>query len=279
MQSIKDKILEEYNGIQESFDAELLRSFDVEDNAIPTELINPDKVKLNKDKFRLSGDGVFYTIQGEGITMGMPSIFVRLHICNLRCVWCDAYYTWNPKSKEFWTESYEKTSDELIATIEEKWLPKDVTPRVIFTGGEPMLQQDLIIEVLNKRPDWNYEIETNGTIMPKEEILNKFQFNCSPKLNNSKNLRVTRYKPEVIKELNKYNTQFKFVVMTNEDIKEMEDDFLPLIDKSKVVLMPQGVSAKEVNDNAIKVVEYAKEKGYRLLDRLHVNIWGAKRKV
>ena len=45
MQSIKDRILEEYKGIQESFDEELLRSFDVEDNAIPTELINPEKVK------------------------------------------------------------------------------------------------------------------------------------------------------------------------------------------------------------------------------------------
>ncbi len=124
------------------------------------------------------------------------------------------------------------------------------------------------------------EIETNGTIMPSDDMLNLVdQWNVSPKLANSGMPLEDRINEEVLTKLSKYNTQFKFVVMTNEDIKEMEDDFLPLIDKSKVVLMPQGVSAKEVNDNAIKVVEYAKEKGYRLLDRLHVNIWGAKRKV
>jgi len=43
--------------------------------------------------------------------------------------------------------------------------------------------------------------------------------------------------------------------------------------------MPQGVSANEVWANGKVVAEYAKKKGYRLLGRLHVDLWGAKRKV
>jgi organic radical activating enzyme len=130
-------------------------------------------------------------------------------------------------------------------------------------------------------PDWNFEIETNGTIMPSKKQLHGCQFNCSPKLENSGNMKVTRIKPEVLKALNKVDTQFKFVVMSEADVEESERDFIiPMnLDINKIVLMPQGVTAKEVADNAKIVVEIAKKKGYRLLNRLQVDIWGAKRRV
>ena len=282
--STKEQIIREYGGgIKESFDPELIRAFDVADQEVDPSLRKPQNIRLSMDKFRLSGDGIFYTIQGEGKSMGEPTVFLRLHICNLRCVWCDAWYTWNPKCKEFWTESYELTPQEVAQRLEEAWLCKNPKKqkRVVITGGEPLLQRDKIDQLMDLMPDWKFEIETNGTIIPTKKQLAKCQFNCSPKLENSKNIRAARIKPEVIKILNKTDVQFKFVVMGEQDVEEVENDFIkPFnLDVNKIVLMPQGITATEVSENAKKVVEIAKNRGYRLLDRLHVNLWGARRRV
>jgi len=282
--STKEQIIREYGGgIKESFDPELIRAFDVADQEVDPSLRKPQNIRLSMDKFRLSGDGIFYTIQGEGKSMGEPTVFLRLHICNLRCVWCDAWYTWNPKCKEFWTESYELTPQEVAQRLEEAWLCKNPKKqkRVVITGGEPLLQRDKIDQLMDLMPDWKFEIETNGTIIPTKKQLAKCQFNCSPKLENSKNIRAARIKPEVIKILNKTDVQFKFVVMGEQDVEEAERDFIkPFnLDVNKIVLMPQGITATEVSENAKKVVEIAKNRGYRLLDRLHVNLWGARRRV
>src|SRR3954469_11971282 len=86
---------------QENFDPELRRAFEFNED-VPSELKDYSRVKMRKDSIKLSGDGTFYTLQGEGPTMGLPCVFVRTHICNLQCVWCDAFYTWNPRAEEFW---------------------------------------------------------------------------------------------------------------------------------------------------------------------------------
>ena len=38
----------------------------------------------------------FYSIQGEGATVGQPAIFVRLQGCSVGCGWCDTKYSWDP---------------------------------------------------------------------------------------------------------------------------------------------------------------------------------------
>lgn len=267
-------------GIVESFDPELIRAFDVADQTVPNELRRPENVRLNPDRFRVSGDGMFYTIQGEGITMGLPVVFLRLHVCNLRCVWCDAYYTWNPKSPEFWTESREMTVNEVAIEANHLWgAAPGRGKRLVITGGEPLLQSDLIDQLLDILPEWDVEIETNGTRMPSKRQFDRCQFNCSPKLANSGNSAASRIHSDVLSSINAVNSQFKFVVMHPDDVAEIEQDFLPFIDRDKVVLMPQGVTPEEVTSNARRIVEIAKIGGYRLLGRLHVDIWGAKRRV
>lgn len=196
---------------------------------------------------------------------------------------CNAWYTWNPKSKEFWTEGEDWDIQKSVQMIEDVWKckNKNIIKRLVITGGEPLLQKEAIDELIKAMPNWNIEIETNGTIMPTDYQLKRCQFNCSPKLRNSKNVVASRIKPDVLRALNKANTDFKFVVMSKEDLDEIEKDFLiPFnLDVTRVILMPQGVQPEEIRMNMRNVVEYAKEKGYRVLSRLQVEIWGAKRKV
>lgn len=197
---------------------------------------------------------------------------------------CDAWYTWNPKTPEFWTESKLWTVEEAADKVKNAWKAENpaVQKRLIITGGEPLLQQKNIVNLMNLLgKEWVIEIETNGTILPHPHLLLNCQFNCSPKLRNSKNHDLARRKKEVIQLLSKANTLFKFVVMHNEDLDEIEKEWVQEfgIPVGKVCLMPQGVTAEEVRKNAQRVVEYAKIKGYRLLGRLQNEIWGARRKV
>jgi 7-carboxy-7-deazaguanine synthase len=72
---------------------------------------------------------VFYSIQGEGRRMGVPTTFVRTTGCHLRCVWCDAAYAFYGGSK--------RSLDDLMAEV-----ARHPTKEVCFTGGEPLLQKD-----------------------------------------------------------------------------------------------------------------------------------------
>src|SRR3972149_11554599 len=270
-------------GMMENFDPELKRAFDVADNEVPAELKDPKKLQIKEGCFKISGDGVFYSLQGEGPTMGRPTVFLRLQICNLACVWCDSWYTWNPKSKEFWTESSDWTVEQTAENVKKAWACEDdsIQKRLVITGGEPLLQKDRIDDLIDLLPEYKIEIETNGTIMPTEKLLKSVQFNCSPKLINSGNQRAMRIRKPVIEALRGADTGFKFVVMANNDLDEIEEDYIKGcgIEPSKVILMPQGVTGEEVIKNAQNVAEYAKQKGYRLLSRLHVELWGARRRV
>ena len=229
---------------------------------------------------KVSSDGVFYSLQGEGATMGFPAVFLRLFGCNLECDWCDTKYTWykNNCNYEMWSI---KETIENIHFVLKDCKNKNICKRLVITGGEPLLQTqniDCLMEVL---PDWVIEIETNGTLMPTEAMLNRCQFNCSPKLSNSKNDELLRIKDDVIKVLASSNTYFKFVVATKKDIDELESDFIiPYgINSKRVIIMPRGISEKEINKNARKIVDVVNNKGYRMLLRMHVSLWGEKRGV
>lgn len=265
-------------GYKESKD--IKRAFDFAGQNIPKEVQDQyrDKLVIHPDMIKLSGDGVFYTIQGEGTSIGQPAVFVRLHICNLACTFCDAYYTWNRDVMEFWKESRDVAMADLAKEIETAWTCDNKTKkRVVFTGGEPTLQRNQLTKLMPFLPDWILEIETNGTMMPTPEMLERFQFNCSPKLRNSGNPDNLRIRPNVLKALNAVeNSMFKFVVMKPEDLDEIENDFIkPFnLDQDKIVVMPQGVTDKELHENMLRVAEACKKKGFRLLPRLHVQIWG-----
>ncbi|MCM2464831.1 7-carboxy-7-deazaguanine synthase QueE [Methanoculleus oceani] len=95
---------------------------------------------------------IFRSLQGEGKNQGRPCTFVRLAGCNLRCAWCDTSY-----AREGGTEM------SVIEVLDRVWLQNG--KQICITGGEPLLQQEEVLELLKKFSLHGYtvEIETNGT--------------------------------------------------------------------------------------------------------------------
>lgn len=247
-----------------------------------------ERIRVRPDTFKVSGDGVFATLQGEGVTAGEPAVFLRLHFCNLSCGanrgWkCDTWYTWDRTRHEYWQEPQNWTLAETVLNIETVWkskfADKDVK-RLVITGGEPLLQQEKIVQLIKLLPNWVVEIETNGTIVPLKDLDN-CQFNCSPKLDNSGNVKSLRYRPDVLKMINGFSkSQFKFVVVSLDDLGEIEQivrecELLP----RKVLVMPEGQTKEEVNKHAEEISIKIKEKGWQLTFRNQLIWFGPKRRT
>ena len=97
---------------------------------------------------------IFTSIQGEGDSSGYPTVFIRLSGCNLRCVYCDTPYAQDGAGTDM---SPAQVADEVIQAG---------VGHVCITGGEPLLQQDDLLPLLQMLRDAQVEvsIETNGTI-------------------------------------------------------------------------------------------------------------------
>lgn len=245
-------------------------------------------IKLLPDTFTVSGDGVFATRQGEGITAGENVVFLRLHLCNLHCGmqggWrCDAFYTEDPTTPEFWKEAKHWNIEETAQKIDTEWAqghPEKENKRLVISGGEPLIQQDRIIKLKDRLSEWEIEIETNGTQTPSPE-LSDCQFNCSPKLANSGNSLARRYKPDALKAINAMpKSQFKFVVSAPDDFEEIDKIVRECeLDHSKIQIMPEGWTVNEVSDHASMVQEAAQERGYNVIQRYHLIWFGNKRRT
>jgi 7-carboxy-7-deazaguanine synthase len=239
---------------------------------------------------------VFFSIQGEGKSLGMPAVFVRSSLCNLHCIWCDTDYTWNWKGTSYKhvrdaDPSYQKYDrDEQIIRMSTEALVDEVHKykclNVIMTGGEPLLQQDgwvSLMEALREiDSDYWFETETNGTLTPKAEfdvLVN--QYNVSPKLSNAGMECSETENAEALKYFSKSaKSNFKFVVDAEEDLAEVLDlTQRYAIEPSKVYLMPQGVAGGVLKEKARWLVEACKEHGFRFTDRLHIHLFGDKRGV
>jgi organic radical activating enzyme len=246
--------------------------------------------------FKVSGDKVFATLQGEGLfekeggTAGCPAVFFRLQFCNLQCGlrkgWkCDTGYTWDKRREEYWKEPGDWTIEKSKNEIEKAWKKKfsgiDVRKkRLVITGGEPLLQQDRIIKLINIMPGWQFEIETNGTIIP-DNNLKICQINCSPKLENSGNKKELRYRPEVLRVINSWpQSWFKFVVNEISDFTEIKEIAVNCgLSQEKILIMPEGFTLETVNDNKKKVEKKLIASGWKISDRNQLLWYGSKRRT
>ena len=229
---------------------------------------------MKKEYFVISEK--FFSIQGEGVTTGCPSIFIRLSGCNILCKgegWiCDSIDVWRSGNKVNFEDVFTKRE---IASL------KNGT-HLIFTGGEPMLYQQQIIDFIYYLHDqFKFfpftEIETNGTIIPTEQLIDLVdQWNVSPKLSNSGVSEDKRINPIALAKFDAIEQLiFKFVVANDKDVAEVAERYLP-IDQKKIVLMPAGATQDELNKTRLIVVEACKAYGYRYSERLHIVIWNKK---
>ncbi|MBZ0266229.1 7-carboxy-7-deazaguanine synthase QueE [bacterium] len=229
-------------------------------------------------KGKLPINELFYSIQGEGRWTGTPSVFIRLQYCNLGCVWCDTRYTWDQKQidhAKLWTP--QEIAERAYVKVPLQAWRMDV-PHVVFTGGEPMIHQDRIpdlIESLKSKGFAFFQIETNGTIVPKDKLLRSINWwNCSPKLSNNKLTRSKRVNESAVQTIAEDNNcDFKFVVRSEQDIEEIIETYGSLLQNSPVWLMPEGIRRDDQLRSMEKISELCMNYGFRLSSRVHTIIW------
>lgn len=232
------------------------------------------------------------TLQGEGVTMGVPAFFIRFSSCNLMCggplgeLLKTGKASWHCDTESVWKHGKPYEADLVIQLIDEaRELQRVVRgdTHVVFTGGEPCQPQNLagmreFMEILTRRfPGASpyYEVETNGTLTTAG-FLGGFvdQVNCSPKLSNSGMPQAMRLNRRALEEIGSHpNGWFKFVVSRQEDWLEIERDFLPLIDRKKVILMPAASSLAELEPASRTVWEIASRENVRACTRMHIIAW------
>lgn len=269
---------------------------------------------------KLAVNEIFASVQGEGMWAGAPSLFIRLSGCNLRCCFrnpqggvttCDTpYASFKPEAARY------KTIGETLDAIAEHVEKHPKMNHIVFTGGEPLLQQEalaLLIEELDtymseEEDDlFTYTVETNGTIVPSQDMLNNINlWSVSPKLAGScafdpgcgvspelqeqhKRLRIN---PEALGTIAYVGLlcQFKFV-WTGPECEAEIDSVIESVSNDReistwnaqdlmyITIMPQGIQPEEISANADQIVDVCMRRGWRYSDRLQIRLWGNKRGV
>jgi len=209
---------------------------------------------------------IFYSLQGEGFLAGLPSVFVRLAGCPLRCKWCDTEYAWD----------YAAGRDYDIERIVGDVL-QHRCGYVVITGGEPMVNADLPKLTQNlKAAGKHITVETAGIVFMPDMACDLMSI--SPKLSNSGN----GLKPDVavLKDLTgSYNYQMKFVVDSEQDIAEINQviEKIGCVDLEKVMLMPQARTRDELLAKSPMVAGLCKRSGFMFCQRLQILLWDNQR--
>jgi len=211
--------------------------------------------KIDPYKLLISSD--FYSVQGEGISSGVPSYFVRLGVCNLTCgmsrkfanqlmkdqtledgeifegdLHKEGKATWTCDSTSQWLwRGEDKEFQYLIDRWKEEGIYDDIfdgTIHIIWTGGEPTIKghQQAIINFTNywlsRHLDNTvspfYEIETNGTVEIEDKLFTMLdQINCSPKLANSGMSKSQRFNEAALKRIMEHQNYQFKFVISNEE--------------------------------------------------------------
>lgn len=221
----------------------------------------------------------FVSLQGEGQLVGVPSSFVRVSGCNLRCVWCDSPATsWTPSGAQV-------EIAELVAFCARG-------PRhVVLTGGEPLLFPG--VAALSQElagAGHHITVETAGTVWL--EGLRCDLLSLSPKLGHStpwlrapklaeRHERARLDVAVLARLMASCAWQLKFVVRAAEaaaDLDEVErlirELAVPASERHRVLVMPECTDPAALHASYRTLVGACIERGFRLGERLHIALFG-----
>jgi len=228
-------------------------------------------LKINEIFRSIDGEVCGYsTLHSFGLQGGW-SIFIRLQGCNLRCPYCDTLESLSLEGGQ------KKTVSEIIREVENLSIGK--IKKVTITGGEPLLQKNLIF-LLENLYDIKYSIsiETNGTQKLSKSIRQFVDsFIIDIKLKNSgiqidiDNLKKNNF------HITNNNDFFKFVITNEEDFKDAIDikNYLKTITNANFAISPLFSNKNEMKINPIKLIEKYQEYDFMINLQLHKLI-GAK---
>lgn len=219
---------------------------------------------------------IFYSVQGEGSLVGVPSVFVRIAGCPLRCKWCDTKYALP------FDAGTEYSVQRLLTDLN-----RYPTHHIIITGGEPFAcnQLEAVCGAL-KAGSVHITIETAG--IEYIENLKCDLLSISPKLKNSipadpksaaEHKQYCRRFDKIQKLIDNYDYQLKFVVDEPADLDDIAGALKQLknVDPDRVYLMPQAVTRDEYIEKSLYLVEVCKQTGFAFSPRLQVELYNRRR--
>ncbi|HVL49194.1 MAG TPA: radical SAM protein [Candidatus Thermoplasmatota archaeon] len=221
---------------------------------------------------------VFHSVQGEGAHVGLPTTFVRLTGCSLRCAWCDTQYSFYGGE----ASDVDRVMDEV-----RKFLP---VKRVCVTGGEPMDQPDACVALMERllAEDYDVVLETSGgvpvdraaALAPRERLILSLDVKCPASNMQKRNVwsNLALLRP---------HDQLKFVIADERDYQYMLDTLAKHPVPCRVLLQPMwdipnpmGLKLAgapwDLRTLAERVV--ADRLDVRVGTQLHKHIWGPQRK-
>lgn len=247
----------------------------------------------------------YQTLQGEGPNAGEPAVFLRLSGCNLQCGLTESSVMdhergddpeegaeWICDTMDVWRETELHIEPSELA---DKWWENGFFSTMtgggtlVVTGGEPLLSQDALYDLFTEIREYDshvplppIEIETNGTIMPDEDLLQFVsQWNVSVKLSNSgmdEDLRINEDTIGRFIEIDETDVlgdvRFKFVVTDRSDVSEIVSLLsIHKIPGSMISLMPAGQTQENLRETYPMVAEICKKYGWSFSPRLQIDIW------
>ena len=232
------------------------------------------------------------TLQGEGILVGVPSLFVRLAGCNLRCLFqgleghidqCDTPHAQLNDIKD----AYEV--DDVVQLVANHL---GALRHVVITGGEPMLQKEAVAELCERlraaKKGIHITLETNGTFFSKRVSKAVDLVSMSPKC------QVGTFEGEkpsraYVSSMQQWidskcrerdGLQLKFVVGCKEDERKLIEPILHSLhdwEKCALVVMPLGGDLATIRKSAPLAVEIAIRRGWRYSPRLQIDLWAGRK--
>ncbi len=224
---------------------------------------------INVEDIRDKVSDIFFSIQGEGKYIGMPSLFIRFNKCNLKCSYCDTDFTRDSLLLDKIGITFQKYLYDMCNKYHFRHL--------VFTGGEPLLFKDEIVRLtqyvythVKNNKHFNIKIETNGTLSLLTEIGSPYKQTISGRyliytITQKSNYRIPIHLLEELLHHGYENIEVNFKYMIDpEHVSRDIELILSFIRKNYLYEFPfylSPINTEKTNDKYVKMYD-GKSKRY-----------------